>query len=37
MMAVTSMSANDFASRLDRCIERSNKAELIEARAEPTD
>jgi hypothetical protein len=36
-MAVTSMSANDFAARLDRCIERSSKAKLIEARAEPTD
>jgi hypothetical protein len=36
-MAVTSMSANDFASRLDRCIERSSEAKLIEARAEPTD
>jgi hypothetical protein len=29
-MAVTSMSANDFARALDRCIERSSKAKLIE-------
>ena len=31
------ISGNDFASRLERCIERSNRAKLIEARAEPTD
>jgi hypothetical protein len=29
------MSANDFARALDRCIERSNRAKLIELRAEP--
>jgi hypothetical protein len=31
------ISGNDFASRLERCIERSNRAKLIEARVEPTD
>jgi hypothetical protein len=36
-MAITSLSGNDFARALDRCIERSSKAKLIEARAEPTD
>ena len=29
-MAVTSMTGNDFARALDRCIERSNRAKLIE-------
>jgi hypothetical protein len=34
-MAVTSMSANDFAKALDRCIERSSKAKLIELKSNP--
>jgi hypothetical protein len=29
--------ADTFATRLERCIERSHRAKLIEARAEPTD
>ncbi len=32
-MALTSMSSQDFASRLDRAIARSNGARLIEAKA----
>jgi hypothetical protein len=36
-VAIASMSERDFALRLERCIERSNRAKLIEARPEPTD
>jgi hypothetical protein len=32
-VAFASMSERDFAVRLERCIERSNRAKLIEARA----
>jgi hypothetical protein len=32
-MAITSMTGNDFARALDRCIERSNRAKVIEGRA----
>ena len=36
-VALASMSGGDFATKLERCIERSGKAPLmIEARAEPT-
>jgi hypothetical protein len=32
-MAITSMTGNDFARALDGCIERSNRAKVIEGRA----
>jgi hypothetical protein len=32
-MAVTAMSANDFAAKLDRAIARSDRAKLIEGKA----
>ena len=35
-VAVGYLTANDFASRLDRAIDRSDCAKLIEARAVPT-
>jgi len=35
-VAVGYLTANDFASRLDRAIDRSDRAKLIEARAVPT-
>jgi hypothetical protein len=31
------LSGDDFASRLERALQRSERAKLIEARAEPTD
>jgi hypothetical protein len=34
-VAVTSMSGEDFAARLDRCLARSARARLIEAKALP--
>jgi hypothetical protein len=36
-MAVNDMSGDDFASRLERALQRSERAKLIEARSEPTD
>ena len=36
-VAVGYLTANDFASRLDRAIDRSDRAKLIEARAVPTE
>jgi hypothetical protein len=36
-IATASMNGQDFASLLERAIERSGRAKLIEARAEPTD
>ena len=36
-VAIASMNERDFALRLERCIERSNRAKLIEASVEPTD
>jgi hypothetical protein len=36
-VAIASMNERDFALRLERCIERSNRAKLIEARVEPID
>ena len=36
-VAVGYLTGSDFASRLERAIERSNRAKLIELRPEPTD
>jgi hypothetical protein len=36
-VAIASMNERDFALRLERCIERSYRAKLIEASVEPTD
>jgi hypothetical protein len=36
-VAFASMNERDFALRLERAIARSDRAKLIEARAEPTD
>ena len=34
---LSAMAVNDFASRLERALQRSERAKLIEARSEPTD
>ena len=36
-VAVGYLTANNFASRFDRAIDRSDRAKLIEARAVPTE
>src|SRR3974377_1289264 len=36
-IAVGALNGQDFYTKLDRAIERSERAKLIEARAEPTD